>query len=273
MDAFLSISYFLGTFSVLIIVISYPQSWITYANRPIYEIINYSNYSTIVSVLAKENDCYRIMDPNVALQRLEFANEINTWLVLFFTVSDWILMIFCSLGALIIFCQSRNDDSSDRIKSDRIKSHILIEFLSLVSLLIISPLSYPALIDDYEDCLDNNPFMRYDVFIFIEISFFIVISFVAMQLVLFQNEEKFINKYGKVLFGKVFYLVRNLNILLLSGFFVISLVITVGTNSLFVLGSIVLDSGVGIYMIYVDAIKNKSISDMLPISPKSQVPG
>ena len=162
LSTLLSLLYYIGTLSIFIVAVVYPHYWVVYANRPIYEIVSYSNYSIIVSVDAKDSDCFRIMDNEIALERLKFVNEINTWLVLFFTICDWIIMMICSIGAVIIFYKAKKDPHS----VDHVKAHIFIEFLSIVSLLVISPLSYPSLIDDYSDCLDDNPLMRYDFYNF-----------------------------------------------------------------------------------------------------------
>ena len=267
METFLSILYYLGTLSIFIVAVVYPKYWLVYANRPIYEIINYADYSTIVSNQAKDIDCFRIMNPHIASERLKFANEINTWFVLFFTVCDWIFMMFCSVGAVIVFYKTRTNPES----IDKVKAHMFIEFLSLVSLLVISPLSYPSLIDNYEECLDDNPFMRYDFFLFIELSFFVVIGFSAILLALFQQEDLLVEKYGITYYNWAFYTVRNFTAVLLVGFFILSLMITISTNSLMILGSVVLDSGVGIYILYRDALKNRNIADLLPINPKSSV--
>lgn len=267
METLISALYYLGTLSIFVVAVVYPQYWAAYANRPTYELVNYSNYSTIVSTEAKGLECYRIMDPYMAQERLKFANEINTWFVLFFTICDWIFMMFCSVGAMFIFYKSKKNPGNP----NTVKAHIFIEFLSLVSLLVISPLSYPSLIDDYADCLDDNPFMRYDFFLFIQISFFVVIFFTSVQLLLFQNEEFLVEKYGKHLYSWSFYTVRNFTGVLLCGFFAVSLIITIGTNSLLILTSVVLDSGVGIYILYMDSLKNQNLADLLPMNPKSQL--
>ena len=175
-------------------------------------------------------------------------------------------MMVCSIGAIIVFYRTQSNPGS----SERVHAHIFIEFLSLVSLLVISPLSYPALIDDYEECLDDNPLMRYDIFICIQITFFIAMGFVSLQLLLFQHEHILIEKYGKNLYNRCFYTSRNFTGAILCGFFMMSLFITFGTNTLLIFASIVLDSCIGFYTLYRDALQNKDISDLLPINPKNK---
>lgn len=264
MELVLSILYYLGTLSVFIVAVTYPQYWAAYAYRPTYQIMSYSNYSMIVSTDSSDFECLRIINPLIAEERLKFVNEINTWFVLFFTVCDWIIMMVCSIGAMIVFYKTTTDPGS----IDKVKAHMLIEFLSLVSLLLISPLSYPSLIDNYEDCLEDNPFMLYGVFLFIEYAFFVVVGFCVLQLILFTNEDALIERYGRDIYRRVFYFVRGVNVMLLVLFFVISMVITIGTNSMMILASIVLDSGVGLYTLYNDALRGKNLSDILPISPR-----
>lgn len=275
MDKYLSILYYLGTLSIITVVVTYPDYWIKYANRPVY-VINelsstnlnssyLSNY-TIVSpeLLGNESaqaSCYRFNDLDVALERLKFANTINTWFVLFFTICDWIFMIICSLGAMLIFYKSNTDPES----IDKVKFHIFIESLSLISLIFISPLSYPALIDDYDQCLNNNPFMVYNIFLGIQFFFFVCLGFCGLMLALFLNEKQIVNRWGIIPYSKIFFIIRGISLFYLLIFFAISLAIMIGTNSLLILVSTVLDSGVGIYVIYTDVLRNKDFSDLLPI--------
>jgi hypothetical protein len=133
--------------------------------------------------------------------------------------------------------------------------------------MFISPLSYPALIDDYSECLDNNPFMKYDIFLGIQFLFFVCLGFCGLMLVLFNNEKQIVKGWGRSNYSKIFFVVRGVSLTLLLVFFAISLAIMIGTNSMLILLSTVLDSGVGLYVIYKDVLMNRDLADLMP-SPK-----
>ena len=278
MESRISLLYYLGTLSIITVVVTYPQYWVKYAFRPEYqiseiseELLSSTNSTlniTLVSPTILNNEsaqisCHRFTSLKEAQERLRFANSINTWFVLFFTICDWIIMIICSLGAILIFYKFNSDPENE----ERVKFHIFIESLSLISLIFISPLSYPALIDDYDECLDNNPFMRYDIFLAIQFLFFVCLGFSGLMLVLFNNEKQIINGWGRSIYSKIFFIVRGISLSLLLIFFAISLAIMIGTNSLLILISTVLDSGVGLYVIYTDVLKNRDLADLIP-NPK-----
>ena len=79
MDKFLSILYYLGTLSIITVVVTYPDYWIKYANRPVYVINDLSHHNlnssepsnyTIVSPELLNNEsaqvnCYQFTDLDV----------------------------------------------------------------------------------------------------------------------------------------------------------------------------------------------------------------
>lgn len=165
----LSVLYSLATLMTTFIFISYPVDYYYYSQRPIYEIKNFTDYSIVVAEKAENTSCKRYMNYNDAVDRLRFANDINTFYVIFFAMFDYLIMMLCAVGSIAFWFYVLCDPQDKK----RLRWHLIIEILELFTLLIISPLSYPSLIDDYKDCLDDNLLMSYGLFMLIQIVFFI----------------------------------------------------------------------------------------------------
>ncbi|CAG9311744.1 unnamed protein product [Blepharisma stoltei] len=262
----LSIAYSAATFSTFYIFFTYPIAWINYAERPEYEVVNYTNYSTVIAEESGNFTCTLYMDYKDAEDRMKFANDINTWYVLGFAFCDYILMVTCAIGSIVYWYYVIKDPNDKQ----NLKRHIVVELLALVSLLIISPLSYPALIDDYKMCMDDNLLMRYGYFMIIQMMFFVSLCGGALLYLLIFNQHVMKSRLGEKPVICLLGLAKFLSGALSIGFLLLSALIVYHSNTKIALLVILCDEGVGLITLIYDVWKHNLISEIQPIiGPKA----
>ena len=110
-------------------------------------------------------------------------------------------------------------------------------------MLIFSPLSYPAIIDDYSTCLDDNLLMKYNIYvgIFIVVVLAVIMAIIYAGLWYFDWAESFLGKF----FG-------GCTILIVTMLLVISVWVTYSINSIISLLITVIETAVAVFTLYED---------------------
>ena len=236
----LDLVYYLSSISVVYILITYPMSWDLYYNRPVYEVENYGNFSVLVSVNGTAEDCFRLMSEADATDRLKFTNGISTELVLVLSGVDWVLIFVGGIASTVLWYRSRHTPTAGLIRK-----HSILEAMGLVSLLVFSPLCYPAIVDDYSQCLDDNILMKYNIYTAIFAVLALAIAMIGAYVGLYYLD------WSGGIFGMICGVVA---VLMVGIMLVISVWVTYNTNSFLSLSIIVGETAVAVYTIYEDYI-------------------
>ncbi|OMJ81390.1 hypothetical protein SteCoe_18184 [Stentor coeruleus] len=234
--------YYMSTISIIYLLFRYPKYWAIYMNRPDYEIRQIDTYLVISAVNTTSNDCFRIMSEKDAISRLQFANNINTELVISFAVVDWIIVLIGGVASTILWYKSRHTPSVKLLRQ-----HTIVEIIGLLSLLAFSPLSYPAVIDTYSDCLDDNWLMKYNNYagIFVVVVITAITSSLYGGILYYGLENNFASK------------VISLIALLTAGIMLVaSIWVTYVINSMFSMMITVVQTAVALYTLYEDYINS-----------------
>ena len=237
--------YYISSISVVYLLISYPKYWENYSNRPEYELEVYGNYHVIVASNSTYTDCYRIMSISDAKDRIKFANDISTELVIILLGIDWVLLFIGGIASTVLWYKSRHTPSLILIRE-----HSILEGLGLVSLLIFSPLSYPAIIDRYDSCLDDNLLMKYNIYsgIFVALcsGTLCIVTYTMLYLVGWNK-------------GFIGFFVGTTALLMMAIMLIVTIWVTYNTNSMLSLCIIVVQTGVAVFTLYEDYLYTFSI--------------